>query len=205
MPQRQTGVTTATCPAIVGDTQTYGYCAEKYYGFRRFIFKKKSTANPFTTFALLDTQAVWDTFLATADVVLLTAKIAEATFASELAAVNTSASGVPTVGTAPNTKISGYFADLPQKFENDLFATLNDNAYDLDMLIIDEKGRIRYEMNLGNTAPLWIPLEIAQFSARNQTNVTESEKNNFSLEVLPEQWVNTKARAITTGWSIFTK
>lgn len=205
MAQRQVGVVTTSCPAIVGNTQTYGYCNYKYRAIRRFLFKKKSTANPFVTFADLQSETVWDTFLATADVVLLSTKVVEAPFTSELAPVNTSAGGVPTVGLAPNTKITGFFADLPQSFENDLFATLNDNAYNLDMLIVDDLGRIRYEMNANNTAPLWIPLEVAQFSARNQTNVTESEKNNFSLEVLPEYWVNTNAVSITTGWSIFTK
>lgn len=185
------------CPFPIGDT--YGRsipCQTNWISdCIRIVLKLKSDPNPFTTFALFDTEGTWDTLFAigafTTGSVLYSPDFGDrATWTNQEPATTTNSFGGEFFSDYKGNKVSIPFWNLPPNIQAEILKSVNENPNGLECMFVTRDNRVIYlnDNSPAPTAPLWIPIQAALFmsftTAPGQAQMVNELRLTFDYKIV---------------------
>jgi hypothetical protein len=206
MPVRKVGSTPATCPASIG-VGSNAFCKFKLGMPSRVVLKKKNGANPFALAANVIDETVWDALLALTidpDNVYYSPQIYNATLTAGTAnIIESEGTGTKRVTHYTDSMVAMDWDELDTEAENELIATIRDNASNLEFIYVNTKGQIVTSQDVAGN-PTWIPVNIATITARGKEAGRGSlEMFKGEFHIYEENDVNWKA--YTPAFNILAK
>lgn len=195
------------CPPKIGKVFEAFPCPYKPGYIRRILILNSTGGFPFTSLALLQSEAIWTALLALdtpdfPDNALLTPNITEFDKPPTAPEITVSNNGSVNLGRFPAAIITWGLQDLSPVIENQIKQTIEENGKSMAVLFITSDNKIMYlSKEIDGTNPLPIPVNLGWFGSK---SIVSGVGNNIGeLHIDHEKEFSWWAIGVT--WDILNK
>lgn len=202
------GVDATKCPPQIGKVLEAFPCPYKYGNIRRILFMSQSSDFPFTSLALLQSEATWTALLALdiadyPDNALFSPNITEFAKPAVEPTITTSNNGSVSNGGFPPSVITYGLQHSSPTDENQIKQTVEKNEKSMGVLFITDENQIIYRCtsNLLGTVPELIPVNLATFGSKSIEGGVQTNLGQLHIDHAKEfgWW------ATNVSWNILAK